>query len=136
MPSENGSVSLYDLIENEATATVKFPNGKAFTVRYRPDYFTPARLREMKRRGEEEEADDAEVLTEFVLGWDLAGPLRDEAGVEIVGEGESIPIDPDYVRHVHSGIIARVFRAVMEQISPEAKAPGERSRGRSFTPAR
>ena len=137
MPSENGSgISLYDLIENAATAPVRFPNGKVVQVRYKPDRLTPARLRRIQDDAERGDNDAAPILLAMAEGWDLTGPLSDADGRVIVPAGEPIPFDAAHIDHVPGPILGRILRGVAEHANPEASAPAGPSRGRSFTQGR
>lgn len=129
-------ISLADLQNHRATVQVDTPLGPV-AVTYRPNALTPAKEAEMSalaRIGDEDEDADIRdhsmirMFCELVESIDLAGPVIDEEGTQIVGPGELIPVEPEYVVYIPSPILMATFVAIRSQTEEEAERQSKSSR--------
>lgn len=73
----------------------------------------------------------ASTLCHYLKSWDLEGPLEDNAGRQIVGAGEMIPLDPRIVQYVPTLVVGEVMRQLTNEVFPDSgKSRNERRRSR------
>jgi hypothetical protein len=125
-------LNLADFANTEIETVVETSAGP-LGIRYRPNALTP-RL-EAEIAASSGEAATETLLKTFcaVVSWmDLEGPLVDAAGAEVIGAGEPVPVEPEYVGLLPSRLLTQVFTAVQEDMSGGPKR-GSGSSGGSFT---
>lgn len=147
--------SVSEFVQNEAETTITLENKKGNSVkiycRYKPADMTTGRLERMAALERDGDITAfAQMFCDVVLEWDLEGPLYadmpvlDEHGdqvysekgsalferEEIVGSGDTIPLDADHVKHMNAGALGMIWRELSaEQSGPDPQRPrGSRRR--------
>ena len=126
--------SIAQITSQKATATIDV-GGLSIEVTYRPAHLTMHRLQEMERIAKESNLDAmAQLVPSLLAGWDLEGPLEDDAGEVIVDEGETIPIHPDVLVHLpalfYAHLSGELQRLAVEGVDPTTATPRSRKRSR------
>lgn len=127
-------ISLVELQANRATIAVETPLGPV-DVTYRTHVMTPVKEMELAQILADQESDEDEgeddqtriarlvARVETMIGQfcvivssvGLTGPMFDDAGNEVVADGQLIPIKPEYVRHFPSELITDALAAIRQQ---------------------
>jgi hypothetical protein len=125
-------LSLADFARAEVELEVKTSVGP-LAVRYRPNAMTPQLEAEITRTANEAATDTLLRMFCAVVAWmDVEGPLEDAHGVEVLGPGEQMPMQPEYIGMLPSRLLTQVFTAVQEDMSGGPKRGSGSSDG-SFT---
>ncbi|MGC4107814.1 MAG: hypothetical protein QM753_15945 [Thermomicrobiales bacterium] len=119
-------ISFSNIVENTRTAAVEFENGEVLNVTYKPKAMSPAFFdklnKELNKGDETDPYAVAHMVCAIVTDWDLLGPLgEDEDGNDLVGKGEPVPVEAQYVAWVPTGILGYIITSVAEDSSPKAK---------------
>lgn len=73
----------------------------------------------------------ASTMCHYVKSWDLTGPLIDNDGRELVGDGEVVPLDPRITMHLPTTFVGEVMRQLTEEVFPkQTTSRNERRRSR------
>lgn len=62
-------------------------------------------------------------LCRVLASWDLTGPLHNADGMEIVADGEPIPLQPEVVAHVPDWIVTQLIEHVAKPPKPNGSPP-------------
>lgn len=133
MPISNAAFA-----ERIAEVTVDIPESDAegaptepCLVRYRPNVITPNWARQIER---EEVGSDrfVDMFCQMVTFMDVVGPLHDvdDEGnrVEMLGDGELVPLRPEYVGLCSQRLLALLLQGVMDDLNrtmtPKGSEPG------------
>lgn len=120
-------VSFGSLVKDNATVAVEFDTGDVLHVTYKPSTLSPAFMEQM---AEEVDDDDpqgfAKLFCEVVTDWDLEGPFGQ--GKHAVKAGEKVPLKPEVVSWVPTGIMRFILQEIGEDSAPKGKKKNRSSR--------
>ena len=109
--------SISQLVADKETASVTV-RGLDIEVTYRPNKITMRYMADLARRGQ---ADDVEAIADMVPelldAWDLEGPLEDANGDELVGEGETIPVEREYIVNLPAMFVVELSQKLQELVA-------------------
>jgi len=71
------------------------------------------------------------IICHYLHSWDLAGPVKNNLGVEVVGAGQPVPLDPRIVQCLPLAINLAVINQLTEHVNPnERESRNSRRRSR------
>ena len=109
--------SISQLVADKETATIDV-RGLSIAVTYRPNKITMRYMADLARRGQ---ADDVEAIADMVPQlldtWDLEGPLEDANGDELVGAGEVIPVEAEYIVQLPAMFVVELSQKLQELVA-------------------
>lgn len=120
-------LSAVDFANEVATIKVPTRNGELL-VRYYPNAMTPKRAQLIRAAGDDDEdgGDYIEMFCEMVEYLDLNGPLYDPDELDsdgnprqMIGEGDPIPVEPEFVALLPLALLKRIMDAMQSDMNTE-----------------
>lgn len=121
-------IRLSDLANERRDTTITTPLGP-LAVTYRPNALTPADSARLSSvQGEEWVKQLLAMLEEYIVAWDLVGPVKNKVtGEAVVPADEPIPLKKEILQHVSSDLLGEIFRAVQSDRDPKPKTSAKNS---------